>query len=140
MYTLATRNAPILTVWSEKRASRYLFVSLFCILVNNGVLIALDAAGIHYIIGVVISATLMIPLGFILQSRITFATTGAAWPGFVRYSAVMVLNTPLAWLLLWAIHGQAGISMIYASPLMTAILFVWNYLASGWAILARQSQ
>jgi len=139
---LATSKSGVRSEWIstyEGRAPRYLAVSVFCILFNNGLLIALDAADVHYAISVLISAVVMIPLGFILQSRITFAAAGA-WRGFLRYSAVMIFNTPLAWLLLWAIHGNAGVSMIYASPVMTAVLFIWNYLASGWAILALQSR
>jgi len=120
----------------QRRAPRYFGVSAVCLLINNALLILLDAAGVHYAISVLISAALMIPLSFGLQSRFTFAAAGA-WPGFLRYAAVMIVNTPLAWLLLWALHGEAGLPMLYASPLMTGILFVWNYLASGWAILAR---
>ena len=123
----------------QRRAPRYFGVSAACLLINNALLILLDAAGIHYVISVLISAAVMIPLSFLLQSRFTFAAVGA-WPGFFRYAAVMIVNTPLAWLLLWALHGQAGLPMLYASPLMTGILFVWNYLASGWAILARSAR
>jgi len=119
----------------QKRAPRYLGVSIACIAINNALLILLDAAGVYYGISVLISAAVMIPLGFLLQSRLTFSAVGG-WPAFARYAAVMIVNTPLAWLLLWAIHGQAGVPMLYASPLMTGILFLWNYLASGWAILA----
>lgn len=123
----------------QRRAPRYLGVGTACILLNNALLILLDAAGIHYAISVMISVAVMIPLGFVLQSRITFAAAGG-WAHFARYAAVMLFNVPLAWLVLWAIHSRAGVPMVYASPLMTGTLFFWNYLASGWAITARSAR
>jgi len=123
----------------QKWAPRYLGVSLACILFNNALLILLDDVGVHYAVAVLISAMVMIPAGFLLQSRFTFAASGS-WHAFFRYTTVLIVNIPLAWLLLWAIHDQARLPMLYASPLMTLMLFVWNYLASGWAILARPSR
>jgi putative flippase GtrA len=121
------------------RAPRYIGVGIFCVLLNNALLIGLDWLGVHYGISVLISAAVMLPLGFILQSRLTFGTQ-PGWRSFGRYSSVMIVNTPLAWLLLWATHDHAGWAMIYASPVTIGILFVWNYLASGWAIAARRTR
>jgi putative flippase GtrA len=123
----------------EPRAPRYLGVSIGCVLINNALLITLDRIGVPYLKSLLISAAIMIPLGFLLQARITFGAP-PGWLRFGRYAAVMIVNTPLAWLLLWALHDRAGLAMIYASPIMTAMLFIWNYMASGWAILARQSR
>ena len=123
----------------RKRAPRYLGVGFLCLAINNALLILLDEVGIHYGISVLISAAVMVPLGFLLQSRFTFAVQ-RNWAAFFRYTAAMSVNTPLAYLILWAIHERAGMPMLYASPLMTGILLIWNYLASGWAILARRTR
>lgn len=117
-----------------KRAPRYIGVSLACVITNNALLIGLDAIGVHYVISVLISAAILIPLSFLLQAHLTFRAT-PDWSRFGRYSAIMLVNTPCAWAILWAIHDRGGLAMLYASPITIAILFLWNYLGSGWAIL-----
>lgn len=120
------------------RAPRYIAVSLICVLVNNALLIGLDAVNVHYILSVLVSAAVMIPLSFTLQARITFRTN-PEWSKFGRYFGVMIVNTPCAWAILWAVHDRGGVAMIYASPITIGLLFVWNYLGSGWAILWKKA-
>jgi putative flippase GtrA len=121
------------------RGPRYVGVAAVCIAVNNALLIALDAAGIYYGLSVILSAIVMIPLSYSLQLRLTFRGE-PSWPAFGRYAAVMLVNTPLAWLLLWLIHDKGSLPMVWAAPIITFILFIWNYVASGWAILARRTK
>ena len=121
------------------RGRRYISVAAVCIAVNNVLLIALDAAGIYYGLSVILSAIVMIPLSYILHLRLTFAVD-RNWSAFWRYAAVMIVNTPIAWLLLWAIHDKGDLPMAWAAPIITAILFIWNYVASSWAILARRAK
>lgn len=120
-----------------RRAPRYIGVSLICVLINNALLIGLDAVGVHYVLSVLVSAAVMIPLSFALQARLTYRTISDRGQ-FGRYFAVMIVNTPCAWAILWAIHDRGGLPMIYASPIMIALLFLWNYFGTGWAILRRR--
>jgi putative flippase GtrA len=122
----------------SRRAPRYIAVSLICVIVNNALLIGLDAAGVHYWVSVLVSAAVMIPLSFSLQARITYRTA-PDWGQSGRYFAVMIVNTPCAWAILWAIHDRGGLAMVYASPITIGILFLWNYIGTGWAILRRRS-
>jgi len=122
-----------------RRSSTYVTVSLICVIFNNLLLIWLDSMSVHYTLSVIISAAVMIPLGFGLHARFTYTvepTSSAFW----RYASVLILNTPAAWLLFLVIHDCGGLPMVYAAPVVTGILFVWNYAASGWAILARPPQ
>ncbi|GGJ58044.1 hypothetical protein CDQ92_00710 [Sphingopyxis bauzanensis] len=115
---------------------RYVAVSLFCIVFNNALLIGLDWTGVHYGAAVLISAAVMIPLSYALHCMLTFATE-PGWRAFARYSAVLIVNTPIAWLLFLLVHDWGAMPMLFAAPVVTGLLFVWNFFTSGWAIAPR---
>ncbi len=121
---------------THRRAPRYTAVSLFCVLFNNALLIAFDAAGIHYSAAVLISAGVMIPLAYALHCTLTFAVE-PGWRAFARYFGVQIVNTPMAWLLFLLIHDWGGLPMLIAAPVVTGLLFPWNFFSSGWAIVPR---
>jgi putative flippase GtrA len=122
-----------------RRSPIYVTVSVVCVLFNNVLLIWLDRLSVYYAVSVIISAAVMIPLSFVLHSRFTFAVEPSAL-SFWRYASVQIVNTPAAWLLLLIIHDKGGVPMIYAAPIVTFILFVWNFAGSGWAMLAGGAQ
>lgn len=123
---------------SLRRGPAYIAVSAACVLFNNALLIWLDRMSVHYTLSVLISAALMIPLSFVLHSRFTYAVerTSAA---FCRYASVSIVNTPIAWVLFYIIHDQRGLAMAISAPVVTGILFLWNFAGSDWAIAARSS-
>lgn len=114
----------------------YLAVSIFCVLFNNALLIGLDWAGIGYGVSVLVSAAVMIPLSYALHCTLTFAVE-PGWRSFGRYAAVLLVNTPVAWLLLLVIHDWGRLPMIVAAPVVTGLMFTWNFFGSGWAIRSR---
>jgi len=118
---------------------RYSVIGVLCALFNNLLLIALDMLGLHFSVSVAISVAVMIPLGFLLQSRLTFAAQ-PNWPSFWRYAAGLIGNLPLAWLLMWLFRDQAGMPMFIAAPVVTAIAFLLNFAASYWALAQRPTQ
>jgi len=116
------------------RGPRYVFVGLGCAAINNALFIGLDAAKIHYGIAVILSAMIMIPLSYWLQLNLTFSAKGD-WRAFRRYASILILNPPLSWLLLFLIHDRGHVPMIVAAPILTIIMFLWNFAASHWAFL-----
>lgn len=118
-----------------RRSPRYLGVSVACVLVNMLLLIGLDRLGWSSGAAVVASACLLIPLAFALHVHVTY-TIEPTVPAFLRYAGVTLVNTPVAWLLLLLIHDRGGIDMVVAAPLVTLIMFFWNFLAGSWALLA----
>jgi putative flippase GtrA len=119
-----------------RRGPAYLAVSVTCVLLNNALLIALDRLSVHYVLSVLISAAVMIPFSFGLHARFTYAVEPSA-ASFARYASVLIVNTPMAWLLFFIIHDRGGLAMTFAAPIVTGILFVWNFAASDWAIAAQ---
>jgi hypothetical protein len=59
------------------------------------------------------------------------------WRGLARYTAAMLLNLPLSIVGIWLLNGVVRLPMWLASPLVTAFLFCWNYVATHWAVVTR---
>lgn len=114
---------------------KYGAVSLICVTANNMLLIALDQMGLYYGYSVLISAAIMIPLSYLLQSHFTYEAKRMS-SSFLKYALVMLPNTPAAWLLFLLIHDRGGVAMLFAAPVVTVIMFGWNYVGSFWAIAA----
>lgn len=121
------------------RGPRYACVGLGCAVTNNLLLIGMDAAKIHYAIAVIVSALIMIPLSYYLQLHVTFSVE-PEWGAFVRYASALLLNPPISWFLLFLIHDHGGLPMIWAAPIITLIMFIWNFAASNWAIVPHRLQ
>ncbi|MEJ7933707.1 GtrA family protein [Sphingobium sp. AN558] len=120
-----------------RRSPRYVLVSLFCMGLSNAILIAADRLGFSSAAVVILSAVVLIPVGFLFQARVTFAIRPNL-EAFSRYAAALALNVPLSWLVLFLTHDLAGLDMVLAAPLATVLLFLWTYFVSSWA-LARRS-
>jgi putative flippase GtrA len=116
--------------------ARYLVVAGFCAGLHNVIMIVLDYFGVYYGLSLLVSAVVLIPTGFVMQSRFTFSVN-ATWPAFWRYAGVMIVNTPLSFIFLWLLYDVMALPMIIAAPVSTIILLTWNYLASGWAVRHR---
>lgn len=119
-----------------RRIPRYTLVAIGCALLHNAILIVTDALGATVIVCQTASAAVLLPVGFALQSRITFASE-RSWRGFCRYSAALITNFPVAIAVLWLVREQAHLSMWVAAPLSSFVLFCWNYLTSTWALAPR---
>lgn len=115
------------------QGARYLLIAGFCAGLHNAIMIVLDLFGMHYGVSLVISAGVLMPTGFFLQSAYTFAAP-RTMQSFWRYASVMIVNTPISFILLWLLYDLVGLPMIVAAPVATVLLLIWNFLASGWAI------
>ena len=113
---------------------RYLVIAATCVLLNNTFLIGLDALGVHYVITVIASAMLLIPLSYWLHLRFTYRLEGGQ-RSFWRYAGVQAVNTPAALALFFLIHDLAGLPMTAAAPLITVLMFLYNFSGSFWAIV-----
>jgi putative flippase GtrA len=118
------------------RLTRYTIVSLFCLLIQNLILISSDFTGMHYQVAILLSTVILIPTGFMLQAYYTFAAE-RTWAAFIRYSAALGLNLPISMALAWVLCGLIELPMLAASPAISVILFGWNYFSSAWALADR---
>jgi putative flippase GtrA len=119
-----------------QRSKRYTAVAIACALLHNGIMIGLDRVGVHYVLCQTASAAVLLPVGYLLQSHLTFRAE-RSWRDFFRYSAALLTNFPVAIVVLWVLCDLLTLDMIWASPISMAVLFVWNYLTSAWAFARR---
>jgi putative flippase GtrA len=113
---------------------RYVAIAAICVVLNNLLLIGLDAIGVHYVLTVITSAILLIPLSYWLHVRFTYRLEGGQH-SFWRYAGVQIVNTPVALLLFFLIHDLGGVPMALAAPLITVLMFLYNFGGSFWAIV-----
>lgn len=116
-----------------RRIPRYMLVAIGCAFLHNAILIGADALGANYFWCQVASAAVLLPVGFLLQSRVTFQCA-RNWSGFFRYSGALITNFPVALLILWVARDLAALPMWAAAPLSSLVLFCWNYVSSCWAL------
>lgn len=116
-----------------RQIPRYTFVAILCVLLHNSILIGMDALGANIFWCQTASAAVLLPVGFWLQSYVTFQCA-RSWGGFFRYSAALLTNFPVALVALWVTRDLLSLPMWAAAPFSSATLFCWNYLASSWAL------
>jgi putative flippase GtrA len=115
-----------------QRSWRYVLVAGVCALLYNGLMIGLDRLGVHYVLSQAASAIVLLPVGYLLQGHLTF-NAERNWRDFVRYSAALLTNYPVAVAVLWLLCDVLALDMVWASPISMIALFLWNYATSAWA-------
>ena len=121
-----------------ERGWRYTLIGLICALSNYAIMLTVDAAGGHYLLAIFVGFLIVIPLGFILHSRFTFAEP-LRWKAFIRFAAGATSAYPLALAVMVLLCSGFRLSVAIATPITTAVLFLWNFAAAHWAILPRFS-
>lgn len=127
----SARKRPLL-----ERGWRYTLVGLTCALANYAVMLAVDFAGGHYLLGTVISFLIVTPLGYALHSWFTFAEPFRL-NAFLRFAAAIASTYPVAIAMLALLCSGLDLSVAIAIPIATVALFLWNFVAAHWAILPR---
>ncbi|MEY2942707.1 MAG: hypothetical protein RLY97_721 [Pseudomonadota bacterium] len=118
-------------------APRYLAISLFCFLFNNALLLLLAHGRLHYVLAVGLSFSILTPLSYGLHMAFTYRIA-RGWASFTRYVAAQAVNLPAAILLYFLLCNLGGISMFWATPLVTLTMFAWNFTSSFWAAYSRK--
>jgi putative flippase GtrA len=117
------------------RTSRYAQVGLLCALINNAIVIGMDRLAYSYVLSVTIASFVSLTVGYLLHATYTFrapATVG----GWLRFCAANVSGFLLSMTLMFIMCSIIGLSASLAMPIVTLILFVWNYLVAHLVIAA----
>ncbi len=115
---------------------RYVGSAAICALVNNGLLIGADRAGIGYAGLLALSWGITGSLGYALHVRFTFRQA-VSWAGYGRFMLGVAMGIPLAFAFLALFKSGLHLPMWAAAPAMTAAMLVYNYAAARFAILRR---
>ena len=119
-----------------QRSWRYTVVGLICALSNYAIMLTVDAAGGHYLLGTVIALIIVTPLAYLMHSQFTFDEP-LRWNAFMRFVGGVASAYPVATLLMVILCSGLQLSVAIATPIATIALFAWNFLTAHWAILAR---
>ena len=119
-----------------ERGWRYSLVGIVCAVANYVVMLGVDFAGGHYLLGTIISFALVTPLGYALHSWFTFSEP-LRFSSFMRFAAAVAVTYPAAVVMLALLCSGLGLSVAIAIPIATLAMFAWNFVAAHWAILPR---
>jgi len=119
-------------------APRYLLVGITCAILHNVILIGGNFFGLHYVAGCLLSYVIVVLWGYGLHATFTFGRELSAVSLF-RYALGMAANLPGSIALMFVFCDVAGVSVALAAPMTTAIIFVWNFATSHWAIAGRSA-
>jgi len=118
------------------RIPRYAVIGALCAALYNVIMIAGDALGVNFVASTTFAFVVNVLVGYVLHCRFTFSEP-MSLRGVVRYAAAMLLNLPLSLAGIWLFNGLIRLPMWLASPVVTALLFAWNYVATHWAVVSR---
>jgi putative flippase GtrA len=119
---------------------RFFTVGLACALLHNAIMIAGDWLGLHYVASSFLSFAVVVVFGYCLHSAWTFPEAQRGRTPFARYALTMSANLPLSIAGMFVFVDLASLPVSIASPLVTALLVAFNFLASRWALRAGRAQ
>jgi len=118
------------------RSWRYTLVGGFCALANYVIMLAVDAAGGHYLLGTVVAFCIVTPTGYILHSWFTFAEPFGL-RSFMRFVAGVASSYPIAVGSLVVLCSGLRLTVAIATPIATVVVLGWNFAAAHWSLLSR---
>lgn len=121
-----------------ERGWRYTLIGAVCALCNYAIMLTVDAAGGHYLLGTVISFLTVTPLAYVLHSRFTFREP-FGFKALMRFVSGVASAYPVATGLMIVLCSGLRLSVAVAVPIATVVMFVWNFAAAHWSILPQSS-
>ncbi|TPG09628.1 GtrA family protein [Sphingomonas oligophenolica] len=103
---------------------------------HNGIVIGAAWAGAGLLGATALSFCLMVVIGYLLIGAIVFRAAPTR-TGFVRYTLAMAANFPVATSLLFVLAVPLHLPVAIASPVVTLLMMIINFVAARWAIGGR---
>jgi putative flippase GtrA len=113
--------------------ARYLAIGGTCAAFNNAILIASDAAGIHYAISIALAFLFVLPISYLAHALWSFSAP-ASWSAFAHYVAGSISSLVVAGATVGIFRGGLMLPMTVAAPLATVVMALYNYLMTRWAV------
>jgi putative flippase GtrA len=111
----------------------YVLVASFCVVLNNLIMIGLDHGKVRFELAQLISAMVLLPVGYWLMSHSVFKRE-RSWNSFRLYSIALLSNYPVQFVFLWLLCDRLALPMVVSAPISTLLLIVWNYTSCRWAL------
>jgi putative flippase GtrA len=113
--------------------ARYLAIGIGCAVLNNAILIGADATGAHYVVAILLTFVITLPIAYLAHTIWTFSAE-LSWLAFVRFITGSISSVLLAGAAVGSLKGGLGLSMWIAAPLATVAMTVYNFMMARWAI------
>lgn len=118
------------------RSWRYGLVGMFCAVANYLTIIAVDRMHGNYLVATTIGFIFVVPIGYVLQARFTFAEP-LNFKSFTRFVAAAASAYPVVLGIMALLCSGLGLSVAIAVPIAAVGIVAWNFVAAHWAILPR---
>lgn len=115
---------------------KFLAVSGLCAILTNGLVILCVRWGLGTAAASALAFGPVLIVGYALHSLFTFSERGARL-SLVRYAVSIALNFPIWTGGLFVLRDLLKVPIVIAAPVMTCLLFVWNFASANWAVLGR---
>jgi putative flippase GtrA len=112
----------------------FLSGSVLCASINNIILIIGDYLGAHYVPLTFLYYLVSSSVGYVWHCRITYRDVMTI-AGYWQFVLGISLGLPLSLMILALLTDWLGSPMWFASPVMTALMLVFNYKVARFAIL-----
>jgi len=117
-----------------RQSGRYLWGGAICAIFHNVLVIGLATVGVPYPVALVVSFCITTPIGYLFHSAVTFGER-RSWGRLMRFVGGSLAGFGWSAALMIGMHGGLGLPIVVATPLATAMLFLWNFASARWAIV-----
>lgn len=117
--------------------ARFGTVGVACALLHNAIMIVGDALGLHYAFSTLLSFAIVVPFGYWLHTRWTWPRAPRDRVSLARYALGMSGNLPLFVAGMFLFVDLLSLPVVLAAPLLTVLLFLFNFVATRWALHGR---
>lgn len=121
-----------------RQSGRYLSGGVICALLHNVLVISLTFAGAHYAVALVVSFLVTTPVGYLFHTAVTFGEP-RSWDRLIRFMGGSLAGFGWSAALMIVACSGLGLPVAVATPLVTAIVFLWNFAAARWAIVRSEA-
>ncbi len=111
-----------------------MIVGAICAAVHNAVMILGDLSGAYFVAMMFLSFSIVTPLGYVLHSSFTFGERRSPM-GLLRFFIASSIGFSLFFISMLVLCTGLGLRAAIATPLVTGMLFLWNYVSAHWAII-----
>ncbi|NVE94590.1 GtrA family protein [Altererythrobacter lutimaris] len=122
---------------ANRQSLRYLAIAALSAISYNAIIIALDYAGISYLIGVVVATAVVITGAYLAHATVTFSQP-LSLTAYMRFVSAQIAGFFLSVIILAAMIDGLQWPVIVATPVATVLLFAYNFISARWAILTKR--
>lgn len=120
----------------QSRYAQFLGGSVLCSGINNVILIAGDYLGYGYVFLLFLCYAASGSVGYVYHCKITFDDP-MTLRGYINFIVGISLGLPVSLAILAILADWMALSMWFAAPTMTVIMFAYHYLIARFTIAGR---